>query len=661
MKKRSYKRQFNIVGLLLVAAFSFMAFSARTDAVIRTLSISNDPFSDTQWYIDNTGKYSDFSEVMKRYSQSTADVDMNITEAWEEMEQQNIAGREVVVAIIDTGVDYTHPDLAEHMWVNKGEIPDDNIDNDNNGYVDDIYGWDFYHNDNTVCHYMYSERYHMDVADPLDNDNHGTHIAGTIAAIANNNAGIAGIASNINIKIMSLKINGGKEGTGETLDAVEAIQYASRMGADICNISWGTTKYDSRLEEAIKESGMLFVAAAGNDGIDIDQHPLYPASFVLDNLISVTFIDADGDLTGYSNYGKNSVDIAAPGDHILSTVVGSYSTMSGSSMAAPQISAVAALLYAYNDHLYASNIKEILINNLKSINGLEKVTKYGGIPNAYASVLAADQLIRDTKAPSLSFHTGYDKDKMIVKIQAKDSGESGIRTIRWIYGSRKKSDFLKGTSGTIVKENQVELTKAGVYTFYATDYAGNETIQTYRVKEDTTAPKVTAMFTVTDDYKYRKVTVIASDKQGGVRRVEYMKGRHKAEEFLPADSGNIIGIINGKGQFRIEKDGLYSVFAIDYRGNMTVKEILVKTVKAKKLNFAYDDKELFVDDVIQLITHVYPVDSTDAVTYSSSDERIVRISPTGKATALKAGTVIIVAKTTSGRSASCLITVKLKE
>ena len=206
--------------------------------------------------------------------------------------------------------------------MNPGEVPDNGIDDDGNGYIDDIYGWDFYNNDNSVCHYV--ETANGYTADPDDNDNHGTHIAGIIGAAANNSIGISGVASNVNIKIMSLKIHGGSASSGSVTNAIKAIHYAEAMGADICNLSWGTTNYSQALELTIQESSMLFISAAGNNGNNNNSTPMFPSGLRLPNLISVAYIDSNGELAEDSNYGVSTVDIAAPGEEIYSTLVGTY-------------------------------------------------------------------------------------------------------------------------------------------------------------------------------------------------------------------------------------------------------------------------------------------------------------------------------------------------
>jgi subtilisin family serine protease len=252
----------------------------------------NDTYFGELWGLDNQGQ-----EILGQ--QGTPNVDIDAPEAWEQARNLD----EVVVAVIDTGIDINHPDLKDVIWTNPDETPGNNIDDDGNGYVDDVHGWDFYHDDGTVY-------------DIYDGDEHGTHVAGTIAATTNNNLGVSGIAPNV--KIMPIKFLGPYGGSTE--DAILAIEYAASMGVKLSNNSWGGGDYDQALKDAIEQSGMLFVAAAGNDSVNTDEEPHYPSSYNNENILSVAAIDNQGNLAGFSNYGFNSVDIGAPGVNILSTV-----------------------------------------------------------------------------------------------------------------------------------------------------------------------------------------------------------------------------------------------------------------------------------------------------------------------------------------------------
>lgn len=256
-------------------------------------NLPNDPLFTNLWGLHNTGQ-----EV---YQPGLDDMDIDYPEAVQTL--QSSSQGELVVAVIDTGTDINHPDLKDNIWSNPGEIAGNNVDDDNNGFVDDVNGWDFYHYDNTVF-------------DQFDIDDHGTHVSGTIAASVNNGIGISGIASNV--KIMPLKFLG-PDG-GFTSDAVLAIEYATQMGVKLSNNSWTGGAYDQFLKDAIENSNMLFVAAAGNYSLDNDTQPSYPASFDSNNILSVASINNQGSVSGFSNYGLNTVDILAPGERILSTV-----------------------------------------------------------------------------------------------------------------------------------------------------------------------------------------------------------------------------------------------------------------------------------------------------------------------------------------------------
>lgn len=574
--------------------------AVQADQNIRVSSFSNDSYASSQWPIENPGYYKHITSSFSMNKPSTEDVDMNVTEAWDILNKNQNARREVTVAVIDTGVDNKHPDLKEHMWINKSEIPNDNLDNDGNGYIDDVDGWDFYNNDSTVCHYQYNNEKKMLLSDPQDNDDHGTHVAGIIGAVANNNTGIAGIASELNLKIMPLKINGGKDSSGRVSSAIEAIKYADMMGADICNISWGYKKKAEPLKQVMKESNMLFVVACGNSHADDDLKPIYPASYRLDNIISVAYINSEGVLGSRSNYGASTVDLAAPGEDILSTVVGSYHTMSGTSMAAPHVTGVAAILFAFHDCLYPANVKKVILENLKPLVTLKGYIANPGIPDASRIAMASDELNRDDQPPWLKLSMAYKKERFNITVKAEDMGNSKIRTLRWMIGKRSVKDFMKGYAANVVKEDEVSVAKAGSYTFYVSDYADNEVVMRYVVKDDKTAPKIAVTYHEDKGNKSNIVSVRVSDSQSGVKKVQYRKGKKKASDFLPKNSGKRIKITDNKGTFQVKKDGIYTIFASDYRGNLSTRRInivsgILKSRKEIDLSFNKLTFDLYKD------------------------------------------------------------------
>lgn len=631
---------------------------AESNSEIELQGITNDSYSDSQWPLKNNGYYYHVNNSNTSIISSTQDIDLNIPKAWSIYSSKNMKEKEVVIAILDTGVDINHPDLVGRIWINQGEIPGDGIDNDNNGYIDDMVGWDFYNNDDTVCHYQYNSSKNMDLASPKDNDDHGTHIAGIIAANANNKIGIAGVASNINVKIMSLKIHGGANGKGTVANAIKAIKYATMMGADICNMSWGSTSYSAALETAMQESTMLFVTAAGNSGTNNDTTPLYPASYNLDNQISVSFIDADGALSKDSNYGKQTVDIAAPGTNIISTTVGSYGTMSGSSMAAPHVSAIAAMLYTYSDNLYASDVKNIIVNNIKYMESLEIFIKNPGIPNAAAIVASMEELQPDNTLPDLQLSTRYEKDRILIDINADDFDGSGIRTIRYIIGERSTDYFKRGTIGLGISDNILSLAKAGTYTFYISDYAGNETSQIYEVLDDTEAPTINSSYKVSGDYSSITITASITDLGSGVKTAKYLTGVKTIDDFRSINSGTAIKLENDTGVFEVTTPGRYTIYAQDYRGNKVISYVNAKIIKSTALSLNRLNKTLGVGKFFRLWPSLGPDNSTDQVTYVSSNPSVVTVSKWGLLKGISPGKATITATTSSGIKRTCVVTVK---
>ena len=286
----------------------------------------------------------------------------------------------VVIADIDTGVDYAHPDLAANMWHNPGETPGNGIDDDGNGYVDDVYGIDTANGD----------------SDPMDDNGHGTHTSGTVAAVGDNGVGVTGVAWQA--RIMALKFLDG-DGSGYTSDAIACINYAIAQdvaGVDVAaiNASWGGGPYSEGLRTAINAAaarGIVFVASAGNGGDDEigddnDATPQYPASYDCANIIAVAATDSSDALAYFSNYGATSVDLAAPGVSILSTTGSGYESWNGTSMAAPHVTGAIALCAAeFPAETMSQRIARVL-NGVDSVAGLSGKTTSGGRLNVQTAV-----------------------------------------------------------------------------------------------------------------------------------------------------------------------------------------------------------------------------------------------------------------------------------
>jgi len=310
----------------------------------------------------------------------TADADIDAPEAWD----LTTGSSDVIVAVIDSGVDYNHEDLNANMWTNPGEIPDNGEDDDGNGYVDDYYGI------NALD----------DNGNPMDDKGHGTHCAGIIAAVGDNDIGVVGVCWTA--KIMSLKFLDA-EGEGSISDEIKCIEYAIDKGAHIINASLGGpdfSYFEKNAIDASKEAGILFVTAAGNDGSNNDEEPFYPASSDCDNIIAVAATNHNDNLASFSNYGAYSVDVAGPGVSIYSTLPNNfYDYKSGTSMAAPYVAGLAALIHSY----YSTPAPELSISSINwqqvknrilswadQIDSLEGKILTGGRINAFNSINSGD-------------------------------------------------------------------------------------------------------------------------------------------------------------------------------------------------------------------------------------------------------------------------------
>lgn len=323
---------------------------------------ADDEMFSRQWGLFNSGQ-----------NGGSAGADIGAMRAW----AMTKGSDQVVVAVLDSGVDYSHPDLANNIWTRPPIIAayrDDDLTPD--GPIDDVHGF------NVV----------EDNGDPMDDNGHGTHCAGIIGAEGGNGIGIAGV--NWNVKIMPLKFMDA-EGTGTTKDAVEAINYVidrKRAGVNvrIISASWGSTAKSRAMEDVIRkayEEGILFVAAAGNSSSDNDLAPHYPSSYNLGNVVSVAALNRRDELASFSNYGAKSVNVAAPGEEILSTwLKNGFEEKKGTSMATPFVAGVAALVLAQNPTISVDDLRALLLKSVDPVPALKGKVSSGGRINAAKAV-----------------------------------------------------------------------------------------------------------------------------------------------------------------------------------------------------------------------------------------------------------------------------------
>ena len=358
----------------------------------------------------------------------------------------------VVVGVIDSGVAYNHEDLADQMWTNPGEIAADGIDNDANGYVDDIHGINCIANN----------------GNPFDDNRHGTHVAGTIGASGNNGIGVAGV--NWDVSIMALKFLNAQN-SGFTSDAVQCLDYATRMGVNLTNNSWGGGAFSQALFDAIERARAandLFVAAAGNNSANTDRSPHYPSSYSNANIISVASTTSTDARSSFSNYGSTTVDLGAPGSTILSTIPGGYGSLSGTSMATPHVAGAAALLWAANPSLTWTEVRDAIFDTVDPLAALSGLTVTGGrlnVASALASLGPPPPPPPVPDAPTLQATTAVSHMQIDVS---------------WTDVATESSYRIERSSDGIAGWEQVGTTSADITTFHNTGLSPSTTYY-YRV------------------------------------------------------------------------------------------------------------------------------------------------------------------------------------
>lgn len=518
---------------------------------------TNDEYFNLLYAIENTGQ-------TVAGASGTPDADMDVVEAW----NIQTGDPNLLIAVIDEGVQWDHPDLANNMWRNPGEVAGNGIDDDGNGFVDDVYGYDFYSND----------------GDPMDEGGHGTHVAGTICAEANNGIGIAGVVQQC--KIMALRFLGPQGGS--TSDGIASIDYAVQMGAKISNNSWGGGGFSQALYDSIaaaRDADHIFLAAAGNGGSDgigdnNDGLPHYPSNYNLPNVISVAATDNNDAIASFSNFGATSVDIGAPGVDIASTYPPSlvqnpdvpYAYLSGTSMATPNVTGVVALIrsefpdWNYQqviDHLYAT---------ARPAASMAGITTTGAIANAEAAMAGGEPPTPPAAPSGLTAEaTGYDRivlrwsdnaDNEAAFVIERDGAE--VQTV----GSNATSALDTGLAGSTTYSYRVKARNSAGDSAW-TDIAQATTDQTPPFQSLTVGSETTVAGTlVSGNYTSTfaadgSVERLRERESGGRKNSRYSYLEHQWTINAPSGAAtlNVVGYSDNSS------DG--DRFEISYRTNTT--------------------------------------------------------------------------------------------
>ena len=542
---------------------------------------SDEPFYDDLWGLDNTGQTIDGTTLQA----GTPGVDIDGRQAF----AHETGDPDLIVAVIDDGIDFSHPDLVDRAWTNPGESgagrETNGWDDDGNGFVDDVNGWDF-------CNPGPDGKGDNTVHDPGE-DGHGTHVAGTIAA-SRNGVGTVGVAPTVQLMALKFIDNGRLCGTDGM--AIDAIDYAASFGVHLINASWGGPTANSVLEAAIAESGALVIAAAGNYGENLDgdgpdpdttpDPPFYPASFTLVNVIAVTAIDQKGKLAGFSNYGAISVDIAAPGTNILSTypefagcATPCYVFSDGTSMAAPHVTGVAALIGSRSGAVLADPLalRARLLGTGTKLASTTGLTVTGRLANAYRAVDPTPPVALPVDRHRINSGTVISSTAVSTSMTwpAATDDLSGVASY-WLMRSAAGGGWGTITSTTTARSAKRDLIFGTEYRFRirARDRAGNigaavdgPVVKASLVQEATPLATYAGTWTTTRN----------RSASAGKFRTSTTAGSSVTFRF----TGRAIGIVAPKGPTRasvnVYVDGAYVSTVSLYRGSTLSRVVVYAT------------------------------------------------------------------------------------
>lgn len=612
-----------------------------------------------QWALENDGTFENpKTDVEDANIKAVEDVDLNAQGAWDliaNSQDTSVKTKEVVVAVVDTGIDYTNDELKDVIWQNEDETSDGK-DSDNNGYRDDIRGWNFVSRRGS--------------SDATDDNGHGTAVAGVIAA-ANDNSGVVGIASNINIKIMPVK-SVDSNGEASMSNLISGMKYADANGASICNCSWGGES-DAReflqntlMEQVIATSDMLFVAASGNESTNIDRTQYIPASFTANNLITVGSIEWDGSLSWFSNYGSNAMEICAPGAAIYTVNAGGgYVVEWGTSFSAPYVAGVAALAEAASGSSDGTVLKDLICDsdNIKKISGLEKYCQYGGIPDAEKVVEVAlnysqTEQTSITVTPAASETPTSTPTSTATVTKTPDNTVSqepdvSVTSQPNVSETRTPEETLKPDGG-----DAATTTAEPTATPIATATPEAETT----ASPDTSLTKKNADINISVKSKlYKKYARrISVTVNGSISEIKYSKGKKEASYFNTF--GNEFTNINSSSfTIKAYEPGWYTIYVKTTDGKEKIKNVFanvrIVTISKTKLSIKKGTEYKLTASIKEQSS--YPEKLTGDIYFKTSNKKVVSVNTaTGKIKAKSKGKAVITAYTKNGKSARCIVICK---